>query len=137
MAMLSQPAFGPKLSIGLIIVGALMDVWALVWRFTLAPEPLTPTARFWYFGFLLTGFTFLLVGFFLGQIGRAARNAELPPPEATAAEAAIQQTGAANPPPVAPAMPGAIPNGVVANQLPTTPAAAPVANARPVVINGR
>ena len=135
MAMLSEPAFGPKLSIGLIILGALMDVWTLVWRFTLAPEPLSQNARFWYLGFLFTGFTFLFVGFFLGRIGRAARKAELPPAETTTAEAAIQKTAAEHPPAVVPGIApgiatgdapgivpgvahgGAVPNPAAAKQL--------------------
>lgn len=130
MAMLSEPSFGPKLSIGLIILGALMDVWTLVWRFTLAPEPLEPSARFWYLGFLLTGLTFLFVGFFLGQIGRAARKAELPPAEYAPAEAAIQQTAAANPPPI---VPGLAPRSAVPNvPVPNVPVAnVPVANGVP------
>lgn len=118
MAILSEPSFGPKLSIGLIIAGALLDVWTLVWRFTLAGDSLTPSARFWYLGFLLTGFTFLIVGIFLGQIGRAARKAELPPAEMVEAEAKIQQTAAANPPAIVPGLvqKGAtVPAGAVQN----------------------
>src|SRR5947207_3635954 len=79
MPILSQPAFGPKLSIGFITGGALVDVWALVWRYTLAPEILNPVQRFWFSGLLLTGLTFVVIGAFLGSIGRAARKAELPP----------------------------------------------------------
>lgn len=132
--MLSEPAFGPKLSIGLIIAGALLDVWTLVWRFTLAGDPLTPSARFWYLGFLFTGLTFLFVGFFLGRIGRAARKAELPPPETVAAEATIQQTAAAHPPAI---VPGVVRNGAVtspatANPAVLNPALMNPANAQPV-----
>jgi hypothetical protein len=119
MALLTQPAFGPKLSIGLILGGALLDIWTLVWRYTLAGDPLTEGQRFWYLGLLLTGITLLVVGLFLGQIGRAARKAELPPPEAQTQEAAIQQTAAANPAPAVNGQLMAPPPGTV-----VTPAAA-------------
>jgi hypothetical protein len=104
MPILSQPAFGPKLSIAFITGGALIDVWVLVWRYTIAPAELTPPQKFMFWGLLLTGATFLLIGFFLGSIGRAARAAELPPTdETTRQEAAVQANAAANPA-LAPAM---------------------------------
>jgi hypothetical protein len=104
MPILSQPAFGPKLSIGFITGGALIDVWDLTWFFTIADHPLSPPQQFVFWGLLLTGATFLVIGFFLGSIGRAARKAELPPTEATTrAEAAVQAAAAANPA-VAPAV---------------------------------
>lgn len=116
MPILTQPAFGPKLSIGFITGGALLAVWCLVWRVTLAPQHLTENSNFWFWGLLLTGTTFVVVGAFLGSIGRAARKSELPPQEATPAEAHIQTTAAANPNPVV-ATNGGAPvgvNGVVA-----------------------
>ena len=112
MPILSQPAFGPKLSIAFITGGTLVDVWTLVWRYTIAPPELSPNQRFMFWGLLLTGATFLIIGAFLGSIGRAARKAELPPTEETTrAEAAVQANAAANPhPAVAGAMiaPGAM-----------------------------
>lgn len=125
MPIMTQPAFGPKLSIAFITGGALIDVWDLVWYFTIAEHPLSPPARFMFWGLLLTGVTFLLIGFFLGSIGRAARKAEMPPTsEAVRAETAVQTAAAANPavapavvaPAVAaPAMPpaGVVPTTVV------------------------
>jgi hypothetical protein len=105
MPILTQPAFGPKLSIAFITGGVLIDVWTLAWRYTIAPEILEATQRFWFSGLLMTGLTFLVIGAFLGSIGRAARKAELPPtPETTRAEANIQGTAAATPHPVAPAV---------------------------------
>jgi hypothetical protein len=98
MPLLSQPAFGPKLSIGLILGGSLIDIWTLVWRVTLGPDTLSGSERFWYLGFLLTGAILLIVGLMIGQIGRAARKAELPPAEAASAEAQIQNTAAMHPP---------------------------------------
>src|SRR4051794_29786463 len=137
MPILSQPSFGPKLSIGFITGGTLLDVWMLVWRYTIAPDTLSETQRFWYLGFLLTGMTFVVIGAFLGSIGRAARKAELPPTDKTTkAEAAIQANAAANTHPavagamIAPGMvPGtAMPAGVMppAGAVPAAPAAAPM-----------
>jgi len=136
MPILSQPAFGPKLAIGFITGGALLDVWALVWRYTIAPEELSPVQRFWYLGALLTGATFVVIGAFLGSIGRAARKAEMPPHEVTPAEAAIQQTAAAPPHPVAPGVamnpPVAAPlAGNVPAPAAAVPAAPPAVQVRP------
>jgi hypothetical protein len=120
MPILSQPAFGPKLSIGFITGGAVVDVWCLVWRFTIAGNELTQMQKFWFYGFLLTGATFIAIGAFLGSIGRAARKAELPPTSETVrAEENVQVSGpapvmqvAAPPAPVgvmpAPGMPAAV-----------------------------
>ncbi|HEX4612174.1 MAG TPA: hypothetical protein VH092_28530 [Urbifossiella sp.] len=129
MPIMSQPAFGPKLSIAFITFGALLDVWVLVWRYTIAPPDLSPVQRFLFWGLLLSGATFLTIGAFLGSIGRAARKAELPPTdETTRAEAAVQAHAAANPNPavaaaaMAPGMVGVAPAPVMApaGVVPTT-----------------
>jgi hypothetical protein len=99
MPILTQPAFGPRTALIYVTVGALIDVWTLVWYFT-RERALTGTEQFWVIGLILTGLTFVLLGLFLGQLGRAARRAEMPPPEVAQAEANIQNTAAANPPAV-------------------------------------
>jgi hypothetical protein len=119
MPILSQPAFGPRTALIYVTVGALIDVWTLVWYFTRDYE-LTRSQQFWVVGLGLTGVTLMLLGLLLGRLGRSARQAELPPEEETRAEAAIQQTAAANP--------GAAANAAVANG-----AAAPGAPAVPAV----
>jgi hypothetical protein len=135
MPILTQPAFGPRVAITFITAGALIDVWTAVWYYAYIrpqPGPMTNHQWFWIVGLFLTGLTFILIGAFLGSIGRAARKAEMPPPEATAAEAKIQAAAAANPhpavagaaavpgaAPASPAAPAAPPAGVV----PTTPVA--------------
>jgi hypothetical protein len=129
MPILSQPAFGPKLSIAFITGGSLIDVWTLVWRYTIAPPELTPNQRFLFWGLLLTGATFLIIGAMLGQIGRAARKAELPPTEETTrAEANVQAAAAHSPNPLvagavlAPGMMGVPPAPMMppAGVVPTT-----------------
>ena len=100
MPILSHPAFGPRTALGYVTGGALMCVWTTVWYCTRNHDELTRSEWFWVAGFFLTGITFVFLGLILGPLGRAARQAELPPVEATRAEAAIQQTAAANPPAV-------------------------------------
>jgi RsiW-degrading membrane proteinase PrsW (M82 family) len=115
MPILTQPAFGPKVALTYVTVGMLIDVWTLVWYFTRDFE-LSRTQQFWVVGLVLTGLTLILLGVLLGPLGRSARRAELPPPEATPAEAAIQQTAAANPPAVAaPPLPQPPPGTVIAS----------------------
>jgi len=103
MPILTQPSFGPKLSIGFITGGILLDVWALVWRFTLAAPELTAREKFWFYGFLLTGLTFVGIGMLLGEIGRAARKAELPPTSETVRAEENVQTAPAYPAVLTPA----------------------------------
>jgi hypothetical protein len=109
MPLLSQPAFGPRTAIIYITVGALVDVWTAVWYFTFARDDSGAISRntwFWLAGLFLSGLTLMVIGILLGEIGRSARKAELPPPEAEDQEAAIQQTAAAAPHPVVAGMPG-------------------------------
>jgi len=71
-----------------ITLGTLIDIWTIVWLVFNAPE--TQMGYFWTVGFLFTGLALLVIGLFLGQIGRAARHAELPPNEVVAAARAQQ-----------------------------------------------
>jgi hypothetical protein len=127
--MLTRPAFGPATALAYVTGGTLLCVWTLVWYFT-RDHDLSRSQWFWVAGFFLTGTTFVFLGLFLGPLGRAARQAELPPQEVTRPEAAIQQTAAANPPAVATNVAGA--PGVVAgtNGNPAVPAASPAPPAR-------
>ncbi len=128
MPILSRPAFGPITALAYVTCGALMCVWTLVWYFTRNSDELTRTQWFWVTGLFLSGMTFVTLGLILGRLGRAARQAELPPAEAATAEAAIQQTAAANPPAVmTPTVPGAAP--------PAAPTVNPAMPAPPVQIS--
>src|SRR5262245_41307868 len=119
MPMLSHPAFGPRTALAYVTGGTLLCVWTVVWYFTRDAE-LTRAQWFWVAGLFLSGLTFVFLGLLLGPLGRAARQAELPPADVARAEAAIQQTAAANPPAVVtpPAVPGAAPT---ANPAPPAP----------------
>ena len=130
MPILTQPAFGPKVALAYVTGGMLIDVWTLVWYFTRDYE-LSRTQQFWVIGLVLTGATFIMLGIMLGPLGRQARRAELPPADATPAEASIQQTAAAHPPAVAAQMPAAA--GMPA--APAAPAAAPQVPPGTVIAN--
>jgi len=134
MPLLSKPAFGPRTAIIYITIGSLIDVWTGVWYFTFArddPGNMSRNPWFWLAGLFLTGITLIVIGVLLGEIGRSARKAELPPPEAEGQEAAIQQTAAAVPHPVvAGGVPGATMAGaapMMANPMMGMPGAMPAA----------
>lgn len=103
MPLLSKPAFGPRTAIIYITIGSLIDVWTMVWYFTYARGEQGNISRdtwFWLAGLFLTGLTLIVIGILVGEIGRKARKAEMPPPDAQYQEATIQETAAANPRPI-------------------------------------
>src|SRR3954452_19446658 len=91
---LSKPSAAPGTSLSYITIGAIMAV-------------LAGTSYFFFDGtgnrfvdyvrtsFLVLGIVLVIIGFTVGQIGRAARRSELPPPEATQAVARESQATAA------------------------------------------
>jgi hypothetical protein len=136
MAILSNPAFGPRTAITYVTIGLLIDVWTGVWYFSFgrpAGVTLSNTTSFWLAGFFLSGLCLIGIGLFLGPLGRAARKAELPPTDAMDAEATIQQTAAAVPNPVV-ATPAAPVAPVAMNGIPQMPAPLPSEPARPIVM---
>lgn len=108
MPILSKPANAAYLAITYITIGALLDVWTLVWYCYLHNGGYDGPAYYVCIGFALTGLILMMIGFGLGHIGRAARNAELPPREVTAASESAEQTAAAHPPAVVPATPAVV-----------------------------
>jgi hypothetical protein len=63
-----------------ITAGALLVIWTGVWYFYLrqsAPEG--DSRYYWCGGFAVTGIALIVIGLGVGQIGRAARNADYPP----------------------------------------------------------
>src|SRR5687767_11118386 len=133
MPILSHPAFGPRTALAYVTGGTLMCVWTAVWYYTREYE-LTRSQWFWVAGFFLSGLTFVFLGLLLGPLGRAARQAEMPPADAMNAEAAIQQTAAANPPAVMAPVPGAPTANPGVPAMPTAPAA-PAAPMPPVQVS--
>lgn|SRR5262245_39987115 len=103
MPLLSKPSFAPRTALIYITVGAMLGVWTVVWYFWFARNQegfISRDTWFWLSGFFFSGVVLMLIGFYLGRIGRAARKAEAPPHELESQEAAIQQTAAATPHPV-------------------------------------
>ena len=93
MPILSRPEFGPRTALIYVTVGMLIDVWTIVWYFT-HENSRTSTTHFWVIGLVLTGLTLVSLGLLLGRLGRAARQAELPPANAIHAETEIQKAAA-------------------------------------------
>lgn len=101
MPLLSKPSSSAYASLTYITLGVLIDIWSGIWHWYLKNNP-PENSAVWYicYGFLFTGLALLVIGLLIGPIGRAARHAELPPPEATPAEASIQHEAAQHPPAV-------------------------------------
>jgi hypothetical protein len=99
MSILTKPSGAFSASLIYITIGTLIDIWMIVSLVFYPPS--TDWGHFLVVGFLVSGFAILIIGLFLGPIGRAARHAELPPTEVTAAVANTEQTAAANPPAIA------------------------------------
>jgi hypothetical protein len=93
MPILSKPSSAAGTAIVYITVGALLDVWGIVWWIYLWSTGSERRALYYICaGIILSGLTLLTIGLALGRIGRSARRAELPPPEVTdkaAAEPAV------------------------------------------------
>jgi hypothetical protein len=107
-----------------------LSVWTGVWYWYLRTNPEGVLPRTWYFcyGLMASGVVLLVIGLAVGQIGRQARHAELPPPEIKNQEAKIDPNAAARP--VVVAMPGAVQPGAQPAAVPAptaVPASPPVA----------
>jgi hypothetical protein len=98
MPLLSKPSPHAHAALIYVTVGALMMVWTAVWFVYIQNYPPVTDLPFYLLtDFGITGLVLFIIGLSVGQIGRAARQAELPPPEAMRAEQQIQQTAASRP----------------------------------------
>ena len=111
MSILTTPSGAFPISLIYITLGALIDIWTVVAMIYYPPE--TDWGRFMVAGSFITGLALLIIGLFLGHIGRAARSAELPPTEVTTAISSAEQTAAANPPAVVTQPPATQPGALV------------------------
>lgn len=101
MPIMTRPSSAPGTSLSYITVGAIMAVLAGTSYFFFDGSTNT-FLSYLRLSFLVLGVVLLVIGFAVGQIGRAARKSELPPPEVTphvAAEGRAAASGA-QPPPV-------------------------------------
>jgi len=101
MPIMSKPSSGPRTALTFITIGALLTIWSGIW-FSRSSDS-GETAKTVILGLFLTGIAFLVIGFSVGFIGRAARHAELPPSEAIDAVARADRANAARQPAPAPA----------------------------------
>ena len=102
MSILTTPSGAFPTSLIYITVGTLTDIWTIVSLVYYPPS--TDWGHFLVVGFLVSGLALLIIGLFLGPIGRAARHAELPPTEVTPEVAQAEQIAAGHPPAVVPAV---------------------------------
>ncbi len=144
MPILSKPSSAARTSLIYITIGTLMVIWTLIWFVWIRNHEaeVSDGQHYACIGFMITGIALVLIGLAVGQIGRSARHAELPPPEVTHAEARAEQNAAARAPviaPINPAMPtfanqgqAVAPTGQVPAVAPTPPVAPVVPPATPV-----
>jgi hypothetical protein len=124
---MSQPSQAARTSLAYITIGSLVMVWTAIWYWYLRANPEGVLLRTWYIctGLFISGVVLLVIGLAVGQIGRSARHAELPPPEVAQQEAKIDQTAAARPVVVPPAAPVVPAQPVAAPVVPAPPATTP------------
>jgi hypothetical protein len=142
----NKPSAAARMALAYITVGALTVIWTGVWWAYLRTQEVASVTSYYYcVGFMLTGFTLLVIGLALGRIGRAARPADVGgievPSHGTKPDETVPVTAAPPPPPAPPATsaPAAIPavvvpinpsagNGLPA-VVPTSPGGVPVSPA--------
>jgi hypothetical protein len=113
MAILTKPSAEARVALVYITGGALLGVWSSVWYLYMRESPPESAVPYYFCaGFLLTGLILIAIGFGVGHIGRAARRAELPPPEVTPNTVVADQMA---------------PNSAIANP-PVNPVAVPMAS---------
>ena len=118
MALLTKPTAAAKVSLAYITIGSLLIVWTGVYCAYLYNNPPENHSIFYFCtALLLTGFVLVVIGLAVGRIGRAARHAELPPPEVTPAVAQTDQSAAATGVP----SPETVPLGAAAASPPSAP----------------
>ncbi len=91
--LLSKPSSIAPTSIFYVTLGALLTVWGVIWLVYLNNHP--PRNDVWnYVDYIVlaTGVVILVIGMGAGRIGRAAREAELPPKDPEASETAARRS---------------------------------------------
>jgi hypothetical protein len=120
----STPSSATRLSLIYITGGTLIVIWTGVWYVYLHNNPpVSHTPFYWCGGLAVTGLAFLGIGLCLGQIGRAARHAEIPPEAVITTPVVTDAHGQ----PVGTAAVALPPQGATAPVVPPPAAAAPVA----------
>ena len=92
---LSKPSSAAPTSLVYITIGALLTAWSAIWFFYNQSNPGKGFVGYMITGLLLTGIILLIIGFMIGPLSRAARQAELPPTEVTQPVVQAEQDAAA------------------------------------------
>ena len=113
-----------RVSLYYITGGALLETWSVIWYWWLTKyPPEREWVLFFCYGLMATGAILFVIGLSLGWIGRAARRAELPPPEVTEDAVQAEKNMAARAPVTAP-NPAAGAYGGIQPVAPVAPVAA-------------
>ncbi len=75
----SKQASSVTTSLIYLTLGALIDVWAIVYFFYLRTHEGSDIAFLYVYGFIFTGAVLFLIGLAVGRIGHSARSAEVAP----------------------------------------------------------
>lgn len=137
----SKQASSATTSLVYLTVGALIDVWAIVYLIYLRNHTGSDIAYLFVYGFIFTGMVLFLIGLAVGRIGHSARSAEVAPVPTqqivapAAAAAPLPEAAAATTAP-APAVPGTPPVQMAPSvaATPTVPPTAAVNSAAPYVV---
>ncbi len=88
MAIMSKPSSAPYTSLTFITIGVVMAIPSAAWYSMFNPHDV---ARFICVSLFFLGMAFMIIGFSVGYIGRAARQVELAPSEVIGAVARQDQ----------------------------------------------
>src|SRR5437867_9384948 len=107
----SKQASAAVMAVVYITIGALVDVWCVIWYIYLKRHDASDNTFLMCHGFFFSGLVLMGIGFALGRIGKAARQAEVPPipqvvvpPVVTAPAVPAPANGAVQPVVTAPAV---------------------------------
>jgi hypothetical protein len=80
MPLVAKTSTAAKMALAYVTIGALLMIWSALTMYY--DPPTTNWGQLFCTGLLLTGVALLIIGLAVGQIGRAAKPAELPTEEA-------------------------------------------------------
>ena len=128
MSIMTKPPLEARTAIAFITVGTLLSVWCGIWYWYLSNNPSESSSpNYFCTGLFLSGIVLIVIGLTLGKIGRAARQAELPPAEAMQQVVNVDQSAASRAPMIAPVNPAQVMPPTQVAMSPTG-AVQPVAN---------
>src|SRR5947208_9972695 len=90
-----KQATSATMAIVYITVGALMDVWTVIYYIYARRHNFDDNTFLWIYGFFFSGLVLMAIGFALGRIGRSAKQAEVSPPPTQVMTPAVPAQAAA------------------------------------------